>query len=250
MDLPDSEILVWDAPVRTFHWLLAMSFAGAYASAESETSRLLHITLGYTMGGLIAFRLVWGALGTRYARFGSFVRGPGAVGRYLKTVATGKPARYLGHNPAGGLAIVLMLLLGAAIVTTGYAVYNDIGGDWLGALHEGAANAMLLLVGVHLAGVTLASFLHRENLPRAMLTGVKQGKPSQGIARAWWSVALVLAGVVAAFWYLQWRSAPQAQGHVQATSAQAQAVRASAKRAPAWTATLNAGLPWISRARY
>jgi len=203
----DSKILVWDAPVRTFHWLLALCFAGAYWSAQSESWRLLHVTLGYTMGALIAFRLVWGVLGTRYARFGSFVRGPSVLMRYVKAMLAGKPAHYIGHNPAGGVAIVLMLLVGAAIVASGYAVYNDIGADWLGALHEGAANAMLLLVGVHLAGVALVSFMHRENLPRAMLTGTKQGTALEGIARAWWSVALVLSLFVAAFWFVQWRAA-------------------------------------------
>jgi len=207
MAATDSKILVWDAPVRTFHCLLALCFAGAYWSAESESWRLLHVTLGYTMGGLIAFRLVWGVLGTRYARFGSFVRGPSALRRYLMAMVAGKPAHYIGHNPAGGVAIVLMLLTGVAIVASGYAVYNDLGGDWLGELHAGAANTMLLLVGVHLAGVALASFMHRENLPRAMLTGTKQGKASEGIARAWWSVALVLLLCVAAFWFLQWRDA-------------------------------------------
>jgi cytochrome b len=203
----DSKILVWDAPVRTFHWLLALCFAGAYWSAQSESWRLLHVTLGYTMGALIAFRLVWGVLGTRYARFGSFVRGPSVLMRYVKAMLAGKPAHYIGHNPAGGVAIVLMLLVGAAIVASGYAVYNDIGADWLGALHEGAANAMLLLVGVHLAGVALVSFMHRENLPRAMFTGTKQGTALEGIARAWWSVALVLSLFVAAFWFVQWRAA-------------------------------------------
>ena len=218
MALPATKILVWDAPVRTFHWLLVISFAGAYLSAESETWRLLHVTLGYTMGGLIAFRLVWGVLGTRYARFGSFVRGPVAVGSYLKTLVAGKPVHYMGHNPAGAVAIVLMLLVGVAIVATGYAVYNDIGGDLLGEAHELVGNAMLLLVGVHLAGVALASYLHRENLPRAMVTGVKQGPPSEGIARAWWSVALALLLAVAAFWYLQWRDAPQVVAQAQSSS--------------------------------
>ena len=207
----DGQIRVWDAPVRTFHWLLVLCFAGAYISAESESWRLLHVTLGYTMGGLIAFRLVWGVLGTRYARFGSFVRSPSAVRSYVKGMVAGRPAHYTGHNPAGAVAIVLMLLVGAAIVASGYAVYNELGGDWLEEVHEVVGNAMLVLVGVHLAGVAVASYLHRENLPRAMVTGVKQGQPSQGIARAWWSVALVLLLAVAAFWYQEWRAAPQAQ---------------------------------------
>jgi cytochrome b len=195
--------------VRTFHWLLALCFAGSYISAESESWRLLHVTLGYTMGGLIAFRLVWGVLGTRYARFGSFVRAPSAVRGYVKGLVARRPAHYIGHNPAGAVAIVLMLLVGAAIVASGYAVYNELGGDWLEEVHEVVGNTMLLLVGVHIVGVAVASYLHRENLPRSMVTGVKQGKVSEGIARAWWSVALGLLLAVAAFWYLQWRSAPQ-----------------------------------------
>ena len=205
----DAQIRVWDAPVRTFHWLLVLCFAGAYISAESESWRLLHVTLGYTMGGLIAFRLVWGVLGTRYARFGSFVRSPSAVRGYVKGMVAGRRVHYIGHNPAGAVAIVLMLLVGAAIVASGYAAYNELGGDWLEEVHEVVGNAMLVLVGVHLAGVAVASYLHRENLPRAMVTGVKQGQPSQGIARAWWSVALVLLLAVAAFWYQEWRDAPQ-----------------------------------------
>ena len=69
------KVLVWDAPVRVFHWLMVASFAGAYLTAESERWRLLHVTLGYTMAGLVAFRIVWGLVGTRHARFASFVRG-------------------------------------------------------------------------------------------------------------------------------------------------------------------------------
>ena len=218
MATPETKILVWDAPVRTFHWLLVGSFFGAYLSAESETWRLLHVTLGYTMGGLIAFRVVWGLLGTRYARFGSFVRGPGAVGRYFKSVVAGKPAHYIGHNPAGAVAIVLMLVLGVAIVATGYAVYKDMGGELFGELHDGAANIMIALVVVHLAGVVFASYLHHENLPWAMVTGTKQGQQTDGIARAWWSVALALVLAVAAYWYLQWRYAPQVAAQTQTSS--------------------------------
>jgi cytochrome b len=215
----DSKILVWDAPVRTFHWLLVLCFTGAYLSAESETWRLFHVTLGYTMGGLIAFRLVWGVLGTRYARFASFVRGPSAVRGYVKGLMSGRPTHYMGHNPAGAVAIVLMLVVGTAIVGSGYAVYNELGGDWLGDVHELVGNAMVLLVAVHIAGVVVASRLHRENLPRAMVTGIKQGKPSDGIARAWWSVALSLLLAVAAFWFVQWRDAPQGPEEAQSSSA-------------------------------
>src|SRR5512139_2829983 len=106
-------ILVWDLPTRVFHWLLALSFAGAYVTAESERWRLVHVTLGYTLGGLLVFRLLWGLMGTRHARFASFVRGPAAVLRYLRSLVSGHPEYYTGHNPAGALAIVALLVLGA-----------------------------------------------------------------------------------------------------------------------------------------
>ena len=205
-----TKIRVWDAPVRVFHWLLVLSFAGAYLSAESERWRLPHVTLGYTLGGLVAFRLVWGLAGTRYARFANFVRGPQAVLAYLHSLRTKLPQHHLGHNPAGAVAIVLLLLASVALVASGWAIYNDVGGEWLSELHELAANGMLLLVAVHIAGVLWASLLHHENLVRAMVTGQKNGAPADGIRRTWaaWAVLLVLA--VLGYWWLQWQSVPDA----------------------------------------
>ncbi|HET7525957.1 MAG TPA: cytochrome b/b6 domain-containing protein, partial [Burkholderiaceae bacterium] len=106
---PVKPVLVWDAPVRVFHWLMVLSFAGAYLTAESERWRLLHVTLGYTMAGLLAFRIVWGLIGTRHARFASFVRGRAAVMRYLRSLLGGRPEHHAGHNPAGAWAIVALL---------------------------------------------------------------------------------------------------------------------------------------------
>src|SRR6478672_9751097 len=105
------KVLVWDAPVRVFHWLMVASFAGAYVTAESERWRLVHVTLGYTLAGLVAFRLLWGLVGTRHARFAAFVRGPAAVASYLRSLLRNAPEHHAGHNPAGALAIVAMLLL-------------------------------------------------------------------------------------------------------------------------------------------
>jgi len=203
-----SSILVWDAPVRVFHWLLVLSFAGAYLTAESERWRLVHVTLGYTMAGLLAFRLLWGFAGTRHARFSSFVRGPAAVMDYLRSMLRGAPAHFTGHNPAGAVAIVWMLGAGAVIVVTGWTTYNEIGGEWLSEVHEGAANFMLAVAGVHVAGVVLASRLHRENLVRSMVTGRKLGTPAEGVRRSWWPLALALVVAVLVFWWLQWQGAP------------------------------------------
>lgn len=205
-----TKILVWDAPVRVFHWLLVLSFVGAYLSAESERWRLVHVSLGYTMGGLVAIRILWGLMGTRYARFSSFVRGPAAVVRYVRAIFNGQPEHHVGHNPAGAVAIVLLLLSSIAVVATGWAIYNDVGGNILEELHEGAGNFMLALVVVHVAGVVLASRMHKENLVRSMLTGHKSGVPSEGIRRAWVGLAVVLLAAVLGFWWLQWQSAPLA----------------------------------------
>jgi cytochrome b len=203
-------VLVWDLPVRVFHWLMALSFAGAWLTAETERWRLVHVTLGYTLGGLVAFRLVWGLLGSRHARFASFVRGPRAVARYLGAIVRGQPEHHVGHNPAGALAIVAMLGLGAAIVGSGWALYNDLGGELFEELHEAAATLMLAVVAVHVAGVALASLMHRENLVGAMFTGRKPGTPADAIRRAWRPIGVLLLAAALGFWSWQWQTADAA----------------------------------------
>jgi cytochrome b len=226
------KIRIWDAPVRVFHWLLALCFAGAYITSEGERWRLVHVTLGYTLGGLLLFRLVWGGVGTRYARFGSFVRGPAAVLRYLRSITVGQPEHHLGHNPAGAIAIVLLMLIGLALAATGYATYNDIGPGWLSELHDLLGNGMLLVVMVHLLGVVTASWQHRENLVRAMITGYKNGRPEQGIRRSWSVVAIVLLAAVLFFWWQQWQSAPNADAvsAVQDSAQMVQVANSAGKR--------------------
>jgi cytochrome b len=199
-------VLVWDAPVRVFHWLTVLCFAGAWITAESERWRLLHATLGYTMAGLLVFRIVWGFLGSRHARFADFVRGPRAVLGYLGSMLRGTPEHHVGHNPAGAVAIVGLLLLIALASVTGWASYNEVGGEWVEELHEGAANAMMALVVVHVAAVALSSWLHHENLVGAMITGRKPGSPRDAIAHAWRSVAALMLAAVLAFWWWQWQA--------------------------------------------
>ena len=212
------KIRIWDAPVRVFHWLLVLSFAGAYLTAESERWRLVHVTLGYTLGGLLMFRLVWGVIGTRYARFGNFVRGPAAVLQYLNSLKAQQPEHHLGHNPAGAVAIVLLMLLGMGIVATGYVTYNDLGPGWVGEVHDLLANAMVVVIIGHLVGVVTASLQHKENLVRSMVTGFKTGAPDQGIRRTWTVVAVAIVIAVLGFWWLQWHSAPKLDATAQAIS--------------------------------
>jgi cytochrome b len=201
---------VWDAPVRTFHWLLVLSFAGAWLTAESERWQWVHATLGYTMAALVGFRIVWGLIGTRHARFAAFVRGPGAAGQYLAALLKGRPEHHPGHNPAGALAILALMVLVGITAATGVSTYYDLGGKWIEELHEGAANTLLGLVLVHLAGVAVGSLAHGENLVRAMITGRKRVPPGEGIGRPRRTIAALMLVMTLGFWALQWYSAPAA----------------------------------------
>lgn len=195
-----NRILVWDAPTRIFHWLFAACFAGAFLTADTERYRDVHVMLGCTMLGLIAFRLVWGVAGARYARFSSFAFGPASVWAYLKSLPTRAPMHFTGHNPAGAWAIYALLALGVLTSMSGYAAYNEIGGDALKELHEVFANAMLALVLIHIAAVLLSSFIHRENLVRAMLDGYKSGHAEQAAPRAPRVIGVMLLAGVISLW--------------------------------------------------
>ena len=168
-------VRVWDVFVRVFHWSLVILFVAAFVTGDG--SERLHIAVGYAIAVLVALRIVWGFVGTRHARFASFVHGPRAVKRYLLSLVSLHPERHVGHNPAGGWAVLALLGLGAVTALTGWLNFNDYGGHWLEELHEGAASAMLALVFVHIGAVVVSSLIHRENLVRAMLSGFKRRAP-------------------------------------------------------------------------
>lgn len=172
---PDAHrtVRVWDLFVRLFHWSLVLSFAVAWFSSHS--SETIHHWAGYAAAALILMRVAWGVVGTRYARFTQFTRGPRTVLAYLKAIATGSEARYIGHNPAGGAMVLALIAAMAATALSGWMMTTDIfwGVEWVGKLHDLVAHGLLLLVGVHVGGVVLASLKHRENLVVAMLTGNK-----------------------------------------------------------------------------
>jgi cytochrome b len=195
-------ILVWDVPTRVFHWLLVASFAGAFLTSESERYRDIHVVLGYTLLGLIAFRLIWGFIGTRYAQFKSFIFSPVETAKYFTSMLSGSPKHYLGHNPAGSLAVFALLALGITSGVSGVMLFQDIGGEALEELHEMVSYGMLTVVALHVVGVLASSLLHRENLVRAMITGYKsvQTVGDKGISCAYtWLGAIILA-IVLAFW--------------------------------------------------
>jgi|SRR5450759_435829 len=194
-------ILVWDVPTRVFHWLQALSFGAAYLTAFSERMRNYHVALGYILLGLLVFRLLWGFVGTRYARFRSFLFNPKESFVYLLTMVKGKPVHYLGHNPAGSVSVWLLLGLGLFIGVTGVLALQDDASDVVVDLHGLVTNVMLGVILLHLVGVLMSSILHRENLVRAMFTGLKSAESDEGIKRSYGWLGLLMMVAVVVFWF-------------------------------------------------
>lgn len=170
----DATVRVWDPLVRIFHWSLVAGFAIAWITAD-EWDRA-HEIAGYVVGGLVAFRLIWGVIGSARARFADFMYRPATVIGYLRDSLRMRAKRYLGHNPAGGAMVIALLIALAVIVGTGIMMISRsyFGVEWVEDLHEVAANVSLILVALHVAGVALASVEHGENLVRSMVTGRKR----------------------------------------------------------------------------
>jgi len=180
--MTNSEIKVWDILVRIFHWGLVSSFALAWITAENWED--MHIWAGFAAAALIGFRLFWGLVGPKYARFTQFVRGPKATKKYARAIVRGQEPRYIGHNPLGGL-MVLALLAGLSLTAwTGWLItlpaYKKSG--WVEGFHEIMAGFMLTMVVIHIVGVVYASLRHKENLARAMVTGKKQSAGPDDVA--------------------------------------------------------------------
>ena len=173
MNPETTAVRVWDLPTRIFHWSLVASFATAFITSESEKLRDVHVIAGYALAGLITFRLLWGFVGGAHSRFADFLPTPRKVNDYVKSLMSGQPQHYVGHNPAGAVAIFALLGFGIAAAASGWALYEDLGGHFMEELHEVTANGMMVIVGIHIAGVIASSWLHRENLVRAMITGWK-----------------------------------------------------------------------------
>lgn len=203
----ENTVQVWDIAVRIFHWSLVASFVVAYLTSEEES--VWHIYSGYTVLGLILFRILWGLIGSKHARFSDFIYPPGVVIKYVKELIAGNPTHYQGHNPAGGWMVIALLLglfvvtlsglklyaveegLGPlagvntdlAVISSAYADRDEHGEDdekhddeeeFWEELHEVSTNITLLLIFLHIAGVVVSSRLHKENLVKAMITGKKK----------------------------------------------------------------------------
>lgn len=209
------QVRVWDLFVRCFHWSLVVLYFIAYFTEDDLMQ--VHGWAGYLVGALLGLRVIWGVIGPRYARFSSFTFGPLAAGRYLLQLFTFRAPRHLGHSPAGGFMVLLLLMTLVVTVVTGLVTYGmenkgpmaplfaegtvaptmpalistahaddddhddrghgedgDDGEELWEELHEIFADLTLILIIAHVSGVALASFVHRENLPRSMITGRKR----------------------------------------------------------------------------
>ena len=217
-----NKINVWDPLVRIFHWTLVVVFVIAYFTAEEENP--VHIYSGYVVLGLITFRVLWGIIGPKYARFSDFVYSPAAVIQYIKGLITNKPEHYLGHNPLGGWMIMALLLCLFVVTLSGLKLYaveegrgplaansgelslisnayadrdeededddddnrsttehegrshhsEKEGEKFWEEIHDASTDIMLFLILLHIGGVILSSYMHKENLVRSMVTGVKE----------------------------------------------------------------------------
>lgn len=181
-----SRVLIWDIPTRLFHWLLAVGFllAAGIALLGGKHGSLFHYhaIIGVILAGLLLFRLLWGIIGTRHARFTAFAYGPVAVIIHLKNMLTGKADRYAGHNPLACWAIYAMLALVAVIVGSGLLMAGGYKG--FKDAHSMAVYVLLAVVGVHVLGVIVHTLRYRENITLAMITGRKQAEPSAAIRSA------------------------------------------------------------------
>lgn len=189
MNFPAKTIKVWDLPVRLFHWNLVFLFACAYLSAEFHLG-FIHTLIGYCLCLLLVARLVWGFIGNEFARFKSFIFSPAETLSYLRSLKEGHPKPYLGHNPAGALMVFALLGLLTFIFLTGLATlavidfegplfvllanWSDEASYTVRHLHAWLINIALLLIPLHLLGVVMGSVQHKENLVRAMITGLKK----------------------------------------------------------------------------
>jgi cytochrome b len=165
---------VWDRFVRLFHWTLVLTFFGAYLSTESIG--WVHKGCGYATLALVAARVVWGFVGSPFARFSGFVPGPRKLLSYLQALVQQREPRHLGHNPAGAVMILFLLTMVAVIGVTGWMMTLDAfwGNGTVEELHVLAVDATLVAIAVHVLANLYGSLRHRENLVRAMVTGDKR----------------------------------------------------------------------------
>lgn len=208
---------ITDAPTRMFHWLFALSFVGAYLTADGERWRMLHVTLGYTLAGLLAFRVLYGLFGPRQARLGLLWRKLTGVPDWLRSLRGAASLSAIpwrqGQNLLMALAVAVLMVLVLPLTLTGYATFNEWGvfpgEDWLGELHEFVGESMLVVVLAHLALIAALSLLRRRNMASPMLTGRLEGPGPNPVPhnRVWLAALLLVAVLAYGAW--EWQQSPR-----------------------------------------
>jgi len=205
-----SGVTIWDLPTRIFHWLLVTSFIITWITFDDNRFLFAHVYAGYVFFSLLVFRFIWGLFGTKYAKFRAFAYDWHSVSDYAKGLLNGNAMRYLGHNPAGGWAIFLMLALGLIISISGLMVLGgeeghgplaglvsfEIGSEYAHEIHEILAWVMLAVTCIHVIGVIVESLFHKDNLIWAMITGKKPHVDSSEGVRAHKILGLTIVTLV------------------------------------------------------
>ena len=208
--------LVTDAPTRMFHWLFALSFVGAYLTADGERWRLLHVSLGYTMAGLLGFRVLYGLLGPRTAGMGLLWRKLTGASAWLRSLPQANSLQDIpwrpGQNVLTALSILALLVMVVPLTLSGYATYHDwgdfLGGDWVEDVHEFFGEAVLVVALAHVAWIAILSVLRRKNQALPMLSGRIPG-PGPNLVqknRTWLAAMLLLAVLTFGAW--EWQQSP------------------------------------------
>jgi cytochrome b len=224
--------LVWDLPLRAFHWLFAGSILAAWATAKLGFGWMKwHFWLGYCVMGLLVFRLIWGFIGPKHARFSDFLKGPSTVMRYARSLTgAAETIRSVGHNPLGALMVVLMLVLVAFQVFTGFFATDDIA--WSGpynaavsgstaaeltSLHHLTFDFIWAAIGLHVAAILYYAYVKQDNLVPAMLTGWKpiEAVPADEVitsSELWKALIVIAASTTVVYWVLS--AAPSSSGNI------------------------------------
>ncbi len=217
MESASRSVLVWDLPTRLFHWLLVVLVIISFVTGKIGGNAMqYHECSGFTIAALLLFRLIWGFVGGRESRFGTFVRGPSAVVRYARTLLRSDSTPFLGHNPLGGWSIIAMLFALLVQAATGLFANDDIitegplfdwvskaTSDGLTRIHKLNQEVIIVLVCIHVLAVLFYLFYKRENLVKPMIFGVKEWRgtgPQPATGRSW--IAALIAGLAALAVYL------------------------------------------------
>lgn len=199
-------MMSWDAAVMVSHWILAICFLGAIITQDSERFRMVHVTMGYTMFGLVAFRLIWGFVGGKYTRFNAIYPRVKKVIEYLRSLFTAEPQAFIGFHAIGFLAAYLLLAVILLVTVSGYLVFEEIGPDLFEDLHETLGNLLIAIVSIHIGGVVINAIIQKIKISIAANTDKSaSNRASASIKRErpfkWMAAIIILA--VSYFWVIQ-----------------------------------------------